>query len=244
MTAVVVIAKECLPGKVKTRLHPPLSLEQAADLAAASLSDTLQVAAALPATRRILLFDGVTPPAEAALWHILPQSAGGLDERLAAMFDYVNEPTLLLGMDTPQVNAHILAPVFTDWDDQTDAWFGPADDGGFWALALKNPTGALLRGIPMSQADTGEHQLRRLDEAGLRVRLLPTLNDVDTIADARAVASAAPHTRFGRAFQALCADAQNPEALTAAEADGDVSRRTSGDDRSNAMRSALSGVQS
>ena len=43
MTTLVVIAKETIPGKVKTRLHPPLSLEQAADVAAAAIQDTLDV---------------------------------------------------------------------------------------------------------------------------------------------------------------------------------------------------------
>ena len=208
MTAIVVIAKECLPGKVKTRLHPPLSLEQAAQLAAASLADTLAVASQLPATRHILAFDGVTAPVEASAWEILPQSAGGLDERLAAIFDSLAEPTLLLGMDTPQVSAELLAPVFTDWSDETDAWFGPADDGGFWALALKSPSGTLLRGVPMSRPDTGAHQLRRLGEAGLSVRLLPTLTDIDTITDAHTVASVAPRTRFARAFAGVRASAR------------------------------------
>ncbi|WP_104199783.1 DUF2064 domain-containing protein [Cryobacterium sp. Y29] len=218
MTAIVVIAKECLPGKVKTRLHPPLSLEQAAELAAASLADTLAVASQLPATRHILAFDGVTAPVEASAWEILPQSTGGLDERLAAIFDTLAEPTLLLGMDTPQVSAELLAPVFTDWGDETDAWFGPADDGGFWALALKNPSGTLLRGVPMSRSDTGAHQLRRLDEAGLSVRVLPTLTDIDTITDAHTVASAAPRTRFARAYAEVRASArlQNADFLPAA----------------------------
>ena len=203
MTAVVVVAKECLPGKVKTRLHPPLSLEQAADLAAASLADTLTVASQLPATRHVLAFDGVTPPPEASGWQVLSQTSGGLDERLAAIFDYLDEPTLLLGMDTPQVSAELLAPVFQDWNSKTDAWFGPADDGGFWALALKNPTGALLRGIPMSRSDTGAHQLERLAKAGLRVRMLPSLTDVDTLTDADTVSSIAPHTRVARAFTGM-----------------------------------------
>ena len=65
MTTLIVIAKECLPGRVKTRLHPPLSLEQAARLAAASLDDTFAAVAALPATRRVLAFDGTVVPAAA-----------------------------------------------------------------------------------------------------------------------------------------------------------------------------------
>ena len=218
MTALVVIAKECLPGRVKTRLHPALSFEQAAELAAASLDDTLAAALALPASRRILAFDGVTPPRLAAEFEILPQVAGGLDERLAAIFDGLDEPTVLIGMDTPQVTCDLLAPVFTDWPDDTDAWLGLADDGGFWALALAAPRagvrldqsgpgrsrrGDLIRGVPMSMDDTGARQLDRLQEAGLRVRHLPVLTDVDTIADAHSVAATVPDGRFARTLAAM-----------------------------------------
>jgi glycosyltransferase A (GT-A) superfamily protein (DUF2064 family) len=200
MTTLVVIAKECLPGKVKTRLHPPLSLEEAARVASAALADTLAVASALPATRRILLFDGVVPPQEARGYEILPQVSGGLDARLGAMFDVVTGPTVLVGMDTPQLTASDLAPVFTGWSGDVDAWFGPANDGGFWALALREPRGDLLRGIPMSHDDTGAHQLARLAGAGLRVGMLPALVDVDTIDDALDVAALAPRSRFARAL--------------------------------------------
>ncbi|WP_104162313.1 DUF2064 domain-containing protein [Cryobacterium sp. N22] len=196
MTTLIVIAKECLPGKVKTRLHPPLSLEQAAELAAASLDDTLDAVTALPATRRVLAFDGAVAPAAAAGYDIVPQVAGGLDQRLGAIFDGCNEPAVLIGMDTPQVSAAVLAPLFAAWPDDVDAWFGPAADGGFWALGLRHPDGDLIRGVPMSRSDTGTHQLERLRAAGLRVRLLPTLTDVDHIEDAHRVAALAPHGRF------------------------------------------------
>ena len=205
MTVLVVIAKECLPGRVKTRLHPPLSLEQAAELAAASLDDTLRAVADLPATRRVLAFDGVVPPAAAEGWEILPQVSGDLDERLGAIFDTFTEPTVLIGMDTPQVTADLLAPVFAGWDGSdgdptTDAWLGLAEDGGFWALALQNPAGSLIRGVPMSRDDTGAVQLARLTDAGLTVRSLPPLVDVDTIDDAHRVAAVAPHGRFAATF--------------------------------------------
>lgn len=203
MTVIVVIAKECLPGKVKTRLHPPLSLDQASELAAASLDDTLRSVAALPATRHVLAFDGVVPPTGAAGFEILPQVDGGLDERLAAIFDSFDEPTLLIGMDTPQVTPTLLEPVFTDWSEDIDAWFGFADDGGFWALALAVPNGDLIRGIPMSRDDTGARQLERLERAGLRVAVLPTLTDVDTIDDAHSVAGLAPSSRFAVALACM-----------------------------------------
>ncbi len=201
MTTLVVIAKETIPGKVKTRLHPPLSLEQAADVAAAAIQDTLDVARRLPATRRVLLFDGNRRPDGSEDFDVIPQIGGDLDARLGALFDEVDGKTVLIGMDTPQVTVEALAPVFDAWTDDVDAWFGPANDGGFWALGLARPTGDLLRGVPMSRDDTGAHQLRRLADAGLTVRLLPELVDVDTIDDARLVARAAPDSRFASALR-------------------------------------------
>ncbi|CAN5382638.1 DUF2064 domain-containing protein [soil metagenome] len=198
MTTLVVIAKEPLPGRAKTRLHPPLTLEQAASLAAAAIDDTLHAMSSVPASHRILLFDGAVTPVAAAGYEVVPQVDGDLDERLAALFDRCTDPTILIGMDTPQVTSADLAPAFEAWPDEIDAWFGPAADGGFWAIGMREPRGDLIRGVPMSRGDTGEHQLRRLRDAGLQVGLLPTLTDVDTIDTADEVARVAPHTRFAR----------------------------------------------
>ncbi|MDP9736841.1 TIGR04282 family arsenosugar biosynthesis glycosyltransferase [Curtobacterium sp. 260] len=197
---VVVVAKECLPGKVKTRLTPALTPEGAARVASAALADTIATVRALPATRRVLLYDGVVLPEGTDDFEVLHQVGGGLDERLGAMFDAMTGPTLLVGMDTPQATPEHLAPVFDDPD--RDAWFGPADDGGFWSLYLREPDGALLRGVPMSQDDTGAVQLARLTDAGLSVGTLPALLDVDTVADAEQVAALAPTSRFATAFAA------------------------------------------
>jgi glycosyltransferase A (GT-A) superfamily protein (DUF2064 family) len=196
MTTIILIAKETIPGKVKTRLHPALSYEQAATLAAASITDTLGAIAELPATRRILAFDGVNPPAGSENYEVIPQVSGGLDERLGAIFDECDGPTLLIGMDTPQVTSAHLAPVFDDWRPGIDAWFGPATDGGFWALALAHPDGDLIRGVPMSREDTGFLQLGRLRAAGLGIGLLCPLTDVDTIQNAWDVADVAPGGAF------------------------------------------------
>jgi len=217
MTTVVLIAKECLPGRVKTRLTPPLTPEEAADVAAASLDDSIEAALAMPATRRVLLFDGTRPPAAAAGFDVMPQVGGGLDERLAAMFDALDGPTLLVGMDTPQLTDAHVAEVFAHGTDghegsDMDAWFGPATDGGFWALWLRDPRGDLVRGVPMSQDHTGAVQLARLNAAGLRVGLLDPLLDVDTVADAAEVAALAPETRFARAFHAVHASGSSGSA--------------------------------
>ncbi|MEV6673372.1 DUF2064 domain-containing protein [Streptomyces sp. NPDC051162] len=202
-TTVLVIAKEPLPGRVKTRLTPPYSPELAARIAEAALADTLRAVLAMPARRRVLVLDGRPgrwlPPG----FDVVPQCAGGLDERLAAAFAGCAGPALLIGMDTPQVTAGLLAPALADdaWRG-CDAWFGPAADGGFWALGMAEPRPGLVRGVPMSTARTGAAQRRRLTEAGLAVRDLPELRDVDTAEDAAHVAAAAPHGLFAAAVAA------------------------------------------
>ncbi|MFD8259400.1 TIGR04282 family arsenosugar biosynthesis glycosyltransferase [Streptomyces griseoluteus] len=199
MTTLLVIAKEPRPGRVKTRLTPPFTPVQAAALAEAALTDTLRAVAAAPAKRRVLVLDGRPGPWLPAGFEVVPQCGGGLDERLADAFARCTGPTLLVGMDTPQITPGLLTLDFTD----CDARFGPAEDGGFWALGLARPEPGLLRGVPMSVPETGSVQRERLAAAGLRVRELPRLRDVDTAADAHAVAALAPDTAFAARLAAL-----------------------------------------
>ena len=208
MTTLIIIAKECIPGRVKTRLHPPLSLEQAATLASASLADTFRAVSTLDASRRILLFDGNLFPPGSEPYDVIHQVSGDLDLRLGAIFDECDGPTVLVGMDTPQLDAAMLAPLFGDWPADVDAYLGFATDGGYWTIAMAEPDGSLIRGVPMSRDDTGQLQLDRLTEAGLRVRMLRELVDVDTIEDARHVAGLAPHTEFAHALASFEITAQ------------------------------------
>ena len=213
-TTLLVIAKQPVPGRVKTRLVPPCSYEQAASLAEAALADTLGAVLMTPARRRVLVLDGQPGPWLPPGFDIVPQCAGPLDERLAAAFAAVSGPALLIGMDTPQVTPRLLT---VDWET-ADAAFGPAADGGFWALGLRTPDAALLRGVPMSTATTGAIQRARLRAAGLRVLDLPQLRDVDTAADAVAVARQAPRSRFAARTREL--------ATVLSRADDDLLRET------------------
>ena len=197
----LVIAKQPVPGRVKTRLVPPCTHEQAAALAEAALADTLHTVLMVPARRRVLVLEGEPGPWLPSGFEIIRQCGGPLDERLASAFAAVTGPALLIGMDTPQVTPGLLN---VDWQ-AADAWFGPAADGGFWALGLRVPDPALLRGVPMSTPHTGAVQRARLLTAGLRVADLPQLRDVDTAADAVAVALEAPRSRFAARARKLAA---------------------------------------
>ncbi|MGC0419102.1 TIGR04282 family arsenosugar biosynthesis glycosyltransferase [Embleya sp. AB8] len=198
-TTLLVIAKAPVPGRAKTRLTPPLTPNQAAAVAEAALTDTLAAVLATPARRRVLVLAGEPGPWLPAGFEVVPQGCGGLDQRLAAAFAGRVGPTLLIGMDTPQVTPDLLT---VDWAG-ADAWFGPAADGGFWAIGLREPDPSVFPGVPMSVPETGAVQRARLLAAGLQVRDLPTLTDIDTVADLAAVTREIPDTHCAGVARAL-----------------------------------------
>jgi glycosyltransferase A (GT-A) superfamily protein (DUF2064 family)/SAM-dependent methyltransferase len=201
VTTVIVLAKEPVPGRVKTRLQSEFTAAEAAALARAALSDTLAAVAAASVRRRVLVLDGKPGRWLPAGFEVLPQRGGGLAERIAGAFEdaYAAEPMLLLGMDTPQLD-----PALLDVRWSSDAVLGRTVDGGYWALGLVYPDPRALVGVPMSTGHTGTAQLERLQSLGYRVGSLPVLRDVDTPADAAAVAAEYPRLRMSRLHRRLC----------------------------------------
>ena len=202
--ALVVMAKAPVPGRVKTRLCPPLDAEQAATLAEAALADTLQAVAWTPAARRIVVLEGAPGPWLPAGFEVIAQRGASLAQRLSNAVRDVGAPLLLLGMDTPQVTrAQLRAALDELAAARTDAVIGPTDDGGYWTIGLAAPDPRAFEGVPMSSPATAARQRARLEELGLRTTELPPLRDIDTYDDAVAVAVTAPWTRFAATLELL-----------------------------------------
>jgi glycosyltransferase A (GT-A) superfamily protein (DUF2064 family) len=216
VSVVLVVAKAPVPGLAKTRLCPPATPRQAAAIAAAALLDTLDAVRATPGVTPVLAYAGKLAGAErageirAALdgWRRIRQRGATFAERLAhAHADAAalapGRAVLQIGMDTPQVRPPALAAAL-DRLAGADAVLGPAADGGWWALGLRDPGhAAALRAVPMSTADTGRATRAALTARGLRVAAAPTLSDVDVWEDALAVADAVPGSRFAAAVAVL-----------------------------------------
>jgi rSAM/selenodomain-associated transferase 1 len=200
--ALLVIAKEPRPGHAKTRLCPPCTPHEAAELAAAALKDTLEVVAATPATRRVLVFEGNPRNWLPSGFELIPQRGAGLAERLAAAFEDVDGPALLVGMDTPQLTSDLLVQGLAALTE-ADAVLGPATDGGYWSIGLKRPSRAVFENIPMSDATTCAAQHARIRQLGMRLHEQPPLRDVDTFGDALLVARQAPRSRFAATLATL-----------------------------------------
>ena len=202
--ALLVIAKQPVAGRAKTRLTPPCTPEQAAALADAALRDTLDVVAKVPVERRVLVFEGDPEPWRLDGFEVIAQRGDDFGQRLQAAFDDVEGPALLIGMDTPQVTpAQLVEALDALDDDRVDSILGPTPDGGYWCVGFRDRVAGAFDGVPMSTPETYECQRQRFAELGVRIADQPVLRDIDTIGDAKAVAAIAPRTRFARALEAI-----------------------------------------
>lgn len=201
---IVVIAKEPLPGRAKTRLAPVYGSVGAAMFALAALQDTVDAALASSAFRVMVALDGNSGPWLPGPVDVVAQCDGTLGDRIAgaiaSAYDGVRLPVLVIGMDTPQVTPDLLDSVLAELTT-APAVLGPADDGGYWCIGLQRPDARVFDNVPMSASSTGSAQLRQLTALGLRTALVPGLRDVDLPSDVPLVAAEAPGSRFAALAQ-------------------------------------------
>jgi uncharacterized protein len=208
-----VVAKAPVPGFAKTRLAASVGDAAAADIAAATLLDTLDAVEATPVQHRVVALTGDLHQASHGAEirsrlsgvRVVEQRGDDFSARLAnAIVDAAGaEPVLLIASDTPQVTPDLLADCARALLE-TDVVFGMAVDGGWWVLGVTEPAMAeCLHIIPTSRSDTGPATLEAMRERGLRVELVAELSDVDTVDDVELVRSECkPGSRFLDAIQA------------------------------------------
>ena len=192
-SALIVFAKHPAPGRVKTRLTPPLTPEEAAELYRCMLLDTLAKVRSFPDVRGYLFyqdepaalpyFQGIAPD-----FVLMPQEGCDLGGRMAGAFREVLSRgfrrVVIVGTDAPDLPVDYLHQAFRALvDDSVDVVFGPSADGGYYLLALKAVPDCLFEGIAWSTGTVLAESLARAEEAGVRVHLLPGWHDVDTCED-------------------------------------------------------------
>lgn len=186
----LVVAKQPLPGQTKTRLCPPLSPVQAADLYECFLRDTLQVMRQVHDVESVIAFlpegaqdyfRGLAPDMK-----LTCQVGASLGERL----DHLLTEALLSGSpqavvmdsDSPTLPAEYISQAF-DQLTEADVVIGPTRDGGYYLIGMKQPQPHLLRKVQMSTPRVLADTLALAESTGLTVSLLPAWYDVDTIDD-------------------------------------------------------------
>ncbi len=196
----VVMAKEPVPGKVKTRLVPPLSEETAARLYEAFLLDVLDYAAAGASESPLEMLCFVTPDSRSrwfrkhlpGAWRFRTQSGDDLAQRMVHCFGSLFEegpaPVVMRNSDSPTLPRSLVSEAVTRLQsDQADLVLGPDRGGGYYLVGLRTPRPELFEGVTMSTASMHEETVRIATDLGLRVHELPQWLDVDNEADLRAL---------------------------------------------------------
>jgi uncharacterized protein len=208
--ALLLFAKQPVPGAVKTRLSPAISAADAAELYGCMLADTVAVVAGLQGTTLVLCY--APAPGAAAYFREnfptvqqFPQEGDDLGERLsnafALLFARGFTAVAAIGSDAPHVPPAYLAEAFRlVATAAADVVFGPADDGGYYLVAMPTLHSRLFRDIPWSCQDTLAASEAVAADLGLQVRRLPLWHDLDTVQDlqrllASAVGDGAVRTR-------------------------------------------------
>jgi uncharacterized protein len=204
--ALVVIAKEPVPGAVKTRLVPALGAEGAARVAAAMLADTVAGMAEVDAEPWVCFAPPQAGTRMARLapgFGLLVQVEGDLGDRLAgcmaALLGGGADQVVIVGADTPQVPRATYDAAFTLLD-RVDVVLGPAQDGGYYLVGAKAALPELFVGVPMGTDAVLQVTLERASRRRLRVGTVPMLRDLDRLEDLQAALAAgeldaSPRTR-------------------------------------------------
>jgi uncharacterized protein len=203
--ALVILAKIPLPGRVKTRLCPPLRPDDAARLYACMLEDAASEMASLPRVRRYLF---LAPPGEIdtldarpfADFDRRPQRGKDLGDRMAhaarAAFRDGARSVTIIGADCPTLSAGKVGKAFRELDAGAGAVFCPSTDGGFCLAALAAPGPRIFRGIAWSAPTVLSAVATRCRALGTPFALLPPERDVDVYDDLLALrAWAGAHRR-------------------------------------------------
>jgi len=208
--ALLIFARRPHPGRVKTRLSSFLTPEEASELYDCMLRDVIARTALWEVSARFLFFE-VHGDAEEYFRGIderlvlQPQSGEGLGERLnqafAEVFRCGFRTAAVIGADSPDLPITFVSEAFERLERVVaDVVFGPAEDGGYYLLAMQAPHPELFREVPWSTDKVLEESLHRASSAGLRTSLLPVWYDIDEPPDLsrphlRAEGNGAPRTR-------------------------------------------------
>jgi rSAM/selenodomain-associated transferase 1 len=186
------MAKAPRAGEVKTRLCPPLSLGDAAELYRRFLLDKIDQVRALGTASPAIAY---TPAEARALFEelapgfvLVSQRGADLGDRLASslgeLLDKGHPGALAIDSDTPTLPLGFLRQALDlVATPEIDVVLGPTEDGGYYLIGLRTVHRELFEGMAWSTSQVLAETIRRADRKGLRVACLPPWYDIDTADD-------------------------------------------------------------
>jgi hypothetical protein len=196
--AIAVMAKASIPGGAKTRLIPPLTAEEAANLNTSFLRDMADGLIVAAAFANIAPYMAFAPAGSAPFFREILPARIGLLETVArgfgdcllfaatSLLDAGHDAVCLINSDSPTLPAAYLVAAATVLAAPGDRIvLGPSTDGGYYLIGLKRPHRRLFEDIDWSTERVAAQTLARARELDLAVHHLPSWYDVDDVATLR-----------------------------------------------------------
>jgi uncharacterized protein len=185
--ALIVFVKNPIIGKVKTRIAREIGNENALAIYIKMLNHLNKWLIHTPFEKWVFFSDFIDYNSiwEADYFHYSVQHGNDLGEKmLHAMNEIlaIHSKVILIGSDIANLNETILQQGF-DALEKNDLVLGPASDGGYYLIGTKQPIPELFSQMPWGTMDVLALSRQRADELGLKVALLPVLNDIDYLED-------------------------------------------------------------
>jgi uncharacterized protein len=190
--ALVILTKAPQPRQSKTRLVPPLSYAEAADLARALLLDQLQNLVTFGGAR---LFIAFTPETAAGFFDgfiaqgftCFAQRGQSLGERMSHAFEHLFASgfanVILIGSDLPALPVRFFQQAYAWLENSADVVLGPSADGGYYLIAMNRMVPGIFDDIAWSSAKVLSQTIHKLGNLGLKHELLSEWYDIDTRKD-------------------------------------------------------------
>ena len=187
-SVLIIFIKNPILGKVKTRLARSIGDEKALMIYRELLNKTMDIASKTECNREVWYsgYINENDQVDPRLFEKKLQEGSNLGERMSNSFSQAfengSDKAVIIGSDCPDVTDELIAKAFQILD-KADLVIGPSLDGGYYLLGMKKYHPELFLGIEWSEISVYETTVRKAKSIGLKISVLPALNDIDTIED-------------------------------------------------------------
>lgn len=208
------------PGKVKTRLTPPLSGDEACRLYTAFITDLFARIGRIKKVRGTVFYTGgdvdIIRDYIPNSYEIIAQEGESLGERLSAAFDHLlggeGRTAVVIGSDSPDIPVQYIKRAFLKLKHK-DVVVGPAADGGYYMLGLRSPAPAIFEGINWGEPLVLGQTLENIKSQELTLSIMPLWYDVDTPASLQLLRDMIRGRRIERSGRLMATEAVLNELL-------------------------------
>lgn len=188
----MIFVKNLIPGMVKTRLAEDIGIDKALDVYQELVYHTHKVSKKIPTDKAVYYSEYVEIEDvwDSGDFKLTSQKGASLAEKMHHAFDEAFDAynkVVLIGSDCYELSSKLIQVAF-EMLEENDVVVGPASDGGYYLIGMKDFFPQLFEGKTYSTETVLKELISEVEDLGLSLYKLPELNDVDTLEDLKKTA--------------------------------------------------------